>query len=65
MEIPADRHFLSLREACLYTGMSAQYLKGQVAAGYLKGRRTGPNGGGRYKFTRPDLDAWFETLEVA
>lgn len=65
MEIPADRRFLSLAEAAHYVGLSPKYLKGQVADGKLRGRKTGPNGGGRYKFTREDLDAWYETLEVA
>lgn len=57
--------FLSLAEAAEATGMGPDYLRGAVAAGILRAKRTGPNGGGRYLFRLADLEAWFEGLEAA
>ena len=60
-----DRLFLSLEEAAEATGMSPNYLKGAVASGALKAKRTGPNGSGKYKIRPADLDAWFDGLDAA
>lgn len=62
---PLPRMFLNLAEAAEVTGMSPAYLRGAVAEGLLKAKRTGPNGGGRFKFRIADLEAWFEGLEAA
>lgn len=59
------RLFLSLAEAAEATGMSPAFLRGAVAEGKLKAKRTGPNGGGHYKFRVSDLEAWFDGLEAA
>jgi hypothetical protein len=59
---PLPRLFLSLAEASEATGMSPDYLRGAVALGTLKAKRTGPNGGGNYKFRLKDLEDWFEGL---
>lgn len=65
LRIPDGRQFYSLQEAAQMTGMSPDYLKGQIEAGLLRAVKTGKNGTGRYKFARADLDAWFAGLEVA
>jgi excisionase family DNA binding protein len=59
------RLFLSLAEASEATGMSQDYLRGAVANGILRAKRTGPNGGGHYKFRLKDLEDWFDGLDMA
>jgi excisionase family DNA binding protein len=62
---PTARLFYSLAEASDLTGMSPDYLRGAVASGILRAKRTGPNGQGHYKFRLADLEAWFENLDAA
>ncbi|GAB7004433.1 hypothetical protein JCM18899A_19060 [Nocardioides sp. AN3] len=50
--------YYTLAEAAERMDVSPDHLKAAVYFGHLRGKRTGPNGGGRYLFRGADLDAW-------
>lgn len=62
---PPPKLFLTLAEAAEACGVGKDTLRGAVAAGTLRAKRTGPNAGGLYLFRVADLEAWFENLDAA
>lgn len=54
--------FYDFRAAAAKCGISEDVLKEAVRAGRLRGKRTGVNGGGKYLFSRRQLEEWFEGL---
>jgi excisionase family DNA binding protein len=61
----APKLFLTLDEASKSCGVSKDTLRGAVAAGKLRAKRTGPNAGGLYLFRVRDLEDWFDGLAAA
>lgn len=57
--------FLTLAEASEAVGLSKDTLRGAVARGTLRAKKTGENGGGVFLFRVADLEAWYEGLEAA
>lgn len=62
---PPPKLFLTLAEASLATGVGPDTLRGAVAHGTLRAKRTGPNAGGLYLFRVKDLEDWFDKLSAA
>lgn len=62
---PVARLRLTLAEAAEAVGLSPDTLRGAVANGRLRAKRTGDNGGGKYLFRPADLERWIEGFEDA
>lgn len=57
--------YYTLAEAADRMKVSKDTLQRAVYAGKLRGKKTGKNGGGYFRFSSTDLDAWFEGLKNA
>jgi hypothetical protein len=64
-EAGPPRLFLTLSEAAEACGVRPDLLRGQVAHGLLRAKRTGPQAGGKYLFRVADLEAWYDNLKDA
>lgn len=62
---PAEQLFYNADQAAARCGVSKATLLEAVAAGRLRGKRSGVNGGGLYLFSRDQLAQWFDSLEDA
>lgn len=58
----STRNYFTREEAAEEMRVSVDTIKRAIAAGKLRAKRTGPNGGGPYLISRAQLEAWFEQL---
>lgn len=61
----ADRIAYTLPEAAAACGVSEATVRRAAKKHELLGKRSGENGGGKYLFTRAELEAWIESLADA
>lgn len=57
--------YLSLAEAATEVRLSKDTLRNAIYMGFLRAKKSGAGGGGRFIIRRADLDSWVESLPDA